>query len=526
MNVAVHETARRLLMTCSIAALVWVIAAHFAGPSDAYEKDQDKTMSYTTDIILSGRWILPTELGGASATKPPLYNWCAVPFVSAMGFSSECAHRLPSIIALIATWAVLVRIGRRIDGKGGVVGWIAGMAFVVNPAMFKLGFLARTDMLLTLWLLLGWIAATALITDRTGLSAPLHRRLLQLAFWVCVALAALTKGPPALVLVLYALIAPRMIEGRWSETRIFGWSWGIPLAVTPFVAWLYAAWTIDPEHVLGQLWSEEVLGRVTGLGDEGNRQGPIEFFYRLFHMPFYYVTRFAPWSIVSVLAMIELWKSRARDQAETSSPNRAWLIGASVMLLTAIGFFSLSTGKRAAYIAVAYGPGAMLAGWWLVRFALAIRARFAWVIAIATACVLTALTVESQLDRRSPSPGYGQVIQRFIVQSARSMNAASAADSANEERDGILLLNFDNLLLRAMLGRPIIDDAQELRERIAAGQTTWVFAAAELDDHTLKHKLAIPNDLPMAIEQVITSGDVPESGRWPGRLTLWRISQR
>ena len=48
------------------------------------DQAQPKTVSYTTDIIANGRWILPIELGEHKATKPPLYNWLAAPAVKAL----------------------------------------------------------------------------------------------------------------------------------------------------------------------------------------------------------------------------------------------------------------------------------------------------------------------------------------------------------------------------------------------------------------------------------------------------------
>ncbi|MCH8152894.1 MAG: hypothetical protein IH830_11050 [Planctomycetes bacterium] len=111
---------RRALVVCSMAALLWSIAARVLGPSDVWDQTQPKTVSYTTDIIVNGghHWILPMECAEYPATKPPLYNWLAVPMVKVLGFSSDLAHKFPSVIALCLCWLAVVRLGRRLDAAG------------------------------------------------------------------------------------------------------------------------------------------------------------------------------------------------------------------------------------------------------------------------------------------------------------------------------------------------------------------------------------------------------------------------
>ncbi|MCH8315776.1 MAG: hypothetical protein IIA64_07370, partial [Planctomycetes bacterium] len=97
------------MIACSITAIIWLLAARILGPSDAWDQTQPRTMAYTTDIIANGRWILPVERGVYPATKPPLYNWLAVPMVKLMGFSSELAHKSPSVVSLRVCWLIVGR---------------------------------------------------------------------------------------------------------------------------------------------------------------------------------------------------------------------------------------------------------------------------------------------------------------------------------------------------------------------------------------------------------------------------------
>lgn len=362
------------MIACSILTLLASLLGRGLAPSDTDDKAQPITMRYTVNMIEHGQWLVPEDHRGKLATKPLLYNWLAVPAVWIAGVDSEFAHKLPSVLSLVGCFVLLVLLGMRIGGENGALGWLTAMIFLANYTIFQLGYLARTDMLLTFWLLLGWVAGTQLLL-RSAQPMPvsgLSRNALRVGFWACVGFAALTKGPPALVLLVFALVAPRLLCGRWSGTAHFGWWWGLPLSMLPLAAWIYGVWVVAPDHLVEQLWGQEFFGRVTGLGDEGNSRGPVDFIYKLFHMPLYYTSRFLPWSILSFLAIYTLYKQFQKAEPDQAAPfmndtMRSWLHSAAVLLAVVITLFSLSTGKRAAYIASAYGPGALLAGWFVLH---------------------------------------------------------------------------------------------------------------------------------------------------------------
>ena len=162
-----------------MAALLWAVIGRVTGPSDTWDQRQPRTVSYTTDMLVNGgrHWILPVEAGRQPATKPPLYNWLAAPVVALAGFSSEVAHKFPSLAAICVCWLAMVRLGRWLDpAGGGSLGWVAGMMFVANYAVFKLGYLARPDMLLVMWLLGGWMSATAVLTGSIAQVASTRSR--------------------------------------------------------------------------------------------------------------------------------------------------------------------------------------------------------------------------------------------------------------------------------------------------------------------------------------------------------------
>jgi 4-amino-4-deoxy-L-arabinose transferase-like glycosyltransferase len=367
---------------CAILALIVVLAARIAGPSDLWDQTQPKTIAYTTDIIVNGRWILPVERGEKPATKPPLYNWLAAPAVAVFGFGCETAHKLPSYIAFIALWGLTCWLGRRILHNE--QGWWCGVILCAAYPLFKLAGLARPDMLLTLWLVLGWAACTALLIR--GRDCARNSGALMVLFWLCIALGGLTKGPPVIALLLFALIAGKAITGSWSSGGVLRWRWGLPIALAVIAGWVAAVWVVNPEHLYQELWYDEIFGRVTGVGEEGSRTGPMSLVTRILHIPTYYLLRFAPWSFISLLSLLFLLQRSGPGRERFwrgFDPAGRWLMASGILLIIVIALYSLSAGKRADYIAAATRPArCSRAGFALFR----LRGR-GWIAIPATAAV-------------------------------------------------------------------------------------------------------------------------------------------
>jgi 4-amino-4-deoxy-L-arabinose transferase-like glycosyltransferase len=511
-----------LWMASAVLAQVWLLAARMAGPSDGWDQTQPKTIAYTTDIIIHGRWLLPMERGELPATKPPLYNWLAVPGVKALGFSSELAHKLPSVLALVACWALVIvlgsRIGRAADGpaaKAGL-GWLAALMLAANYTMFKLGWLARPDMLLTLWLFIAWACATASMVEPRG-----KRPVVIILFWVNIALAGLTKGPVAMAPVVYALIAARALAGEWRAVHRLQWWWGLPLAAVIGAAWLHAVWRIDPDHLVQKLWHDEVWGRITGRGPEGNQKGPIGWLTDLPHIASYFIVRFLPWSAAAIAAIIALWRRRESggravraENGDSDRTARAWLHGAAIWVVMVVVLFTLSTGKRADYIASAFPAGAILAAWWLVCAPPRWAARRPWLVPAAAAMVLAAMTAVNIVQPQQPAPGFSRAIERFIHEA----EAQLAADPRPVE-----FYKAGSTHVQAFLGFSQGEDADRIVKRIRAGERLWVISGRKSSPpHELDDWLA-PKKLPDRIAPAGRSADLPRAAGWPEHLTLWSI---
>jgi 4-amino-4-deoxy-L-arabinose transferase-like glycosyltransferase len=513
------------LIATSILALTWLLTARLLGPSDLWDQAQSKTVSYTTDIVANGRWVLPVERGTLPATKPPLYNWIAAPAVAWLGYASEPAHKLPSVLALLACWLVLVKAGARLGPRllapdGDLLGWVAGLAFVANYTIFKLGYLARPDMLLTLWLLLGWMAGTALLVDqRSGAAAPPGRRgRLAVGFWACVGLAALTKGPAALALIVFALLGARLVAGRWRASSAFGWWWGLPAALALVGTWLFAVWRVDPEHLRQELWFNEIYGRVTGLGPEGSHEGPWGLLKGLPTMALYYLVRFLPWSVMSIAALVVLWTREGPGRPrrwQGMDAGGAVLQAAGLFIVVVVALFTFSAGKRADYAAATFGPGALLAAWWLLAPSQPGRGA-PWLAPVGAAVVLALMTVRNQRQRMAPSPEFGDTIMAFAV-------AAGDRMAADPHPVGFRWLGETHL--QAMLGYSARDDHEAVLAFVDEHVPCWVVAGGDLTGR-LAFDVWLRSQRPgLRLTPVVRSGVLPETRGWQVQVTLFLVER-
>ena len=423
-NSSTNFTPPRTLILFTILLTIAILALRITAPSDIHDQTQPKTIAYTVNIALHPtdwkRWILPLENDQYPATKPPLYNWLAVPFVALTRGHYEWPHKIPSIIAFLLLGSLIITTLRRIEFLSPIrfstTPYLGFIIFAANYMFVKLSYLARPDTILTLFLILGWIAATQLVinnnqsTNNENLKSI--QRPLQFIFWLSIALAMLAKGPVAVLILFYLFfliwILPdpnlntnqsntnqhpilhrlhprRIIKTITRAARLSGAAWGIPLAILPFALWFFLAWTINPDHVYGTLIRKEIVDRILGLGsDPASTHSPWEFLITLPAMPASFFARFLPWSIFFLAALLDLFgrkrPDRIRGLPEPSTSNnntqsltntdnhtaalRIWLISSIISTIIPIAFFSLSIGKRGDYIAASFIPASMLIAYW------------------------------------------------------------------------------------------------------------------------------------------------------------------
>lgn len=337
-----------------------MFGARLLGPSALQRYDQPRTASYTADIVANGNWLLPRDMLGRPATKPPLVNWLAAPLLM-LGFWTEWAVKAPMLAASIATLFLTMTMARRLLPQTPDAGCLAGIAWLVSPVNVNMIYHCRPDPVLVAFLTGAWLLGSRIVAEES--EPPLS---VTVGFWVCVGLAGLTKGPAALLPVLYLPLAARIIAGRWSAVHRSQWWWGLPLAFGIFLAWAIPCAIRYPDEFFRVLIGREFIAQTFGLGDQfGSKretitsEGPITALRLAWQNPLWFISHFLPWSLAALGALIVVgWRRWFRHP----------LAPAVLWLFLVLGFFSLSAHKTADYIQPAFPAAAVLAIWFLQRW--------------------------------------------------------------------------------------------------------------------------------------------------------------
>ena len=327
-------------------------------------------MALTADVVVNARWALPRDCEGVLTRKPPLVNWIAAVPVS-LGFWEEWAFKSPSILGALATFAgtccaarfLLTRPGSRLNEKAGglspgALGLVAGMIWLASPSAIKHLYFCRPDMVFTACLTWGWYAAVRTLHDPAS-----NPRRWSLVMWVSTGLGLLAKGPLALLVPAYALLAPLLIERRPGLLRRAGFWWGVPLALGMLGLWLVPAWMSDRAYVQDTLLGYELLSRIgfeadmahTPAGTEVRGDAPpyvIDVLTRAPQIPSWFVERFLVWAPLALLglAMNPPWRWR-----------RSPLAPAALWVLLVLVSTMLIRNRGGSYLTPAYPAGAVLA---------------------------------------------------------------------------------------------------------------------------------------------------------------------
>jgi 4-amino-4-deoxy-L-arabinose transferase-like glycosyltransferase len=375
--------------------LIAMLGARLNAPSALQRFDQPKTVSYTADMLVNGRWLFPRDMLGHPATKPPLVNWMAAPVV-ALGCWTEPAVKWPMTAGTVITVALAARMARRLFRKipetrevEYEAACIAGIACLVNAPNLTMIYHCRPDPVLVAFLTLAWILGTIIICEEEPPSS-----VVVLGFWIAVGLAGLTKGPAALVPIIYLPLAARLIGRRWSLVQRSRWWWGLPLALGIFCAWAVPTALRYPDPFFKVLIGKQLIAPALGMGDQfGATQftsrGPIIALELIWENPKWFLERFAPWSLLSIGGLCVIgWRRWFRHP----------LAPAVLWTFLVLAFFALSAHKTADYILPAYPAAAILAAYFCATFLNRFRIRL-WQVAVAGLLLAIGLTLGLSRDR-------------------------------------------------------------------------------------------------------------------------------
>lgn len=311
------------------------------------------------EMVRGGPWLVAHLFGDLYPDKPPLYFWATAAVAELRGGRlDEVSARLPAVLGGLASLAVTLALGEALFGaRAGLMG---AVVLATSGLFFWYARQGHPDQFLIAGVTL---ACLCLWRSFTTLRGPRRTGWIALAYGA-MGLAVMSKGLLGLVLPLLASVFYLALTGplRAVPGRLGLWP-GLPVFAAVVLSWYGPAVS---RHGLGYLRETIVHQQV-----ERYARGWVH------HGPWYqylgdFTTGFLPWSLflpgVAALAWTTWRGARerlrgARTAGDPDGQAPAPFLFPLCWLVAGFVFFSLSTGKRAAYLLPLYPAAALLVGW-------------------------------------------------------------------------------------------------------------------------------------------------------------------
>lgn len=203
-------------------------------------------------------------------------------------------------------------------------------------------------------------------------------------YWLAAAAATLTKGPLGIALSGAGLLAVVWEKRAGTPAPLRGsHRLGIGLFLALAGGWFALACLFGGHDVWDKLVRSELVGQAVDVGDQaetGTKGFPGASFYK---PPFYFLTRFAPWSLLTILGLWRVFRTPASDESERRLERFL-----ACSLVVGLVLFSIATHTRPGLVSPLMPAAALLAGREAARLWRP-RRPWAWCgIAVAIACLV------------------------------------------------------------------------------------------------------------------------------------------
>ena len=306
-----------LLLLAAALALGWNLGGYrFLDP------DEGRNGEVAREMMVSNDYLVPHLDGLPYLDKPIVYFAAAAATMEVLG-PTETAARLPAYLFTLATIVLVVRFARRRwEAEAGPdIGWFAGVALATMPLVMAYAHTTIFD------------STLAFCTTAAILAFREDRPVLA---WAAIGLGAITKGPVAIGIPLFAMVPFALATGQPLRRLVTLPSLAVFAAVA--LPWFLAVSARLPDFP-HYVFVRETVQRVTT--KSFHRTAPF-----WFYLPIILFGAF-PW-IVPALAGLGRWRDswRARTSDATARDSvflACWVLGPLV-------FFTLNQSKLPQYV--------------------------------------------------------------------------------------------------------------------------------------------------------------------------------
>jgi 4-amino-4-deoxy-L-arabinose transferase-like glycosyltransferase len=323
---------------------------------DLLDPSESRYALIAQNMIALRNWTIPllnTPEGAVPfLSKPPLHYWLTATSYSLFGMD-EWTARLPSFISFLIVLGCIAIYSKVVLKSNYTL--VAVLICATSPLFFFLGGASLIDMTLTAFITLA-LTAFSCSEERT---APRERSFWQILFFIASALAFMTKGPLACVLIGLPLLFYCFLEKSLNSLYRLPWRYGFIIGAILTIPWFVAVEYKQP----GSLWyffvNENILRYATK--NYGDRYGSGH------HRPYGSIWWMFGLSMLPWLAVTLLYCKRGIYKSLFREINRnKWIAFSLAWGLTPALFFTFAKQVLPAYILSGI-PGISIALAWFIQ---------------------------------------------------------------------------------------------------------------------------------------------------------------
>jgi 4-amino-4-deoxy-L-arabinose transferase-like glycosyltransferase len=236
-------------------ALAALLHGLTAGYGDLYNETDGQYAGAAREMVEAQQWLTPTNDGVPRLQKPPLLYWLIIASYKMCGVKAAAA-RLPMAAAIVITTSLTFLIGERLRDYWH--GFLAGLIYLTSCGTFLLGRIIMPEPLFGAFLTGGIFCALS------GYQRRQYRGWWYAGFWLCAALACLTKNMVGLLylLAVVGLLAVFYREARLRFRPLLRWYYwlGFLLLVAPWYLWIQWKYPGVLRHIVSDDWRTRLLG--------------------------------------------------------------------------------------------------------------------------------------------------------------------------------------------------------------------------------------------------------------------------
>ncbi len=252
------------------------------------------------EMLASGNYFKPTQMGWDYYNKPVLYNWILCGFMKLTNSSSEFVLRLPSFLFFLLWGYCHFRISKKFLPTN--IALLSTLFMFTSAEIYFYG-LANGAEIDIFYSFIVYLQAVSIFYFSLKKE---WSKLYVLSYLFC-AIGFLTKGFPSLVFQGLTLIAishyNKSIKILFRPAHLFGFL--VFIVLTGIYFFLYSQYN-SPQRLLINLLNESLIK--SGIGERSNK-----LFDKAIGYPFLLFKLLAPWSLLLLALRKSIWREAVKN---------------------------------------------------------------------------------------------------------------------------------------------------------------------------------------------------------------------